>query len=492
MLVSGLFLTVERYGRRTRLIAASDLGRVLRTLRGRLNFNQDFIHHFAMFSAAPRDTPFREIVRVPPGDTSLWRSGQQAITTVEWCGPATLPAPYREGDLVAGDYLHTFDAVVADLAARSGPLVATVSGGLDSTFLASSLARVATPENPVHGFCHSPLPEANCKPVAHFDPDDYPLAQLMAAEFPGRLKITAMRNTDHIHPLDAALVRSELTGWPTSSATNAVWLNDFNSRTAALGATTAFVGICGNATFSDSHRYAPVYYLGRGRVDRLLSLAAVKMGHGQSWPSALKSRVIRPLRRTPPLDTERWVMLGLAIPESLARPVASRDTYLAWCSGRLHSMAGSLSPASSPGILQIDPFASRAIIELASEIEPRHWQRGAPDRAFARHLAKGRVPEAIRTRRRRGGQGRDAWHVVSRDFDRLDRALAHVLSARVLSEVVDLDVFASVVAGLRARPEHDPPSHIYLEDVLRILALGEYLNWVGAEFNPAARIPSTT
>jgi hypothetical protein len=277
-----------------------------------------------------------------------------------------------------------------------------------------------------------------------------------------------------------------INSWPTSSATNAVWLNDFNNQAESLGATTAFVGVCGNATFSDSHRYASGYYLRRGRVDRSLSLAAAQMGHGQSWRSAMRSHVLRPLRPSPPPNSQRWVTLGLRIPVAMTHPSPSRDTYLAWCSGHLHSMAGSLNPASAPGILLVDPFASRAVIELAAEIEPRHWQRGAPDRAFARQVAKGRVPEAIRTRRRRGGQGRDAWYVVSHDLDRLDRALAHVRGSQVLSEVLDLDIFTRVVAGLRRRPEHDPPSHIDLEDVLRILALGEYLHWVDAEFGSAS------
>lgn len=491
MLVSGLFAAVQRQGTSTRLQVATDPARVLRALTGPAGIDRGFVHGFAMFSAAPRATPFTDVFRIPPGETVLWQPGRATVTTVQWCGPDTLGAPDRDGDDVNQDYLQIFDTVVADLAARSGPLVATVSGGLDSTFMAASLVRNADRGRPVHGFCHSPLPAAHCQPDGKFDPDDYPLAQLMADRYPDLLTITALRNTAHTHPLDAALAQSRRTGLPTSGPSNSVWLGDYTAHARQLGATTAFLSIRGNATYSDSHRYAAGYYLRRGSLGRLLSLASPQARGQQSWPGAVRHRIVRPLRPTPAPNTARWESLGLHLPATTTPPrTPGRDTYLAWASGHLHSLPGSLNPAGTGGLLLVDPFASRAVIEFAASIHPRHWQRGGPSRALARNLAIGRVPDQIRTRTRRGGQARDDWHIISGDFNRLDQALDTLTTVDALTDIINVDTFTQAVHHLRTRPPHQPPAHMHLLDILRILALAEYLHWTRTEFPTTRPAPS--
>jgi hypothetical protein len=216
-------------------------------------------------------------------------------------------------------------------------------------------------------------------------------------------------------------------------------------------------------------------------------LASPRMGHGKTRRNALRSRVLNPLRSKAAPSTDRWEKVGVRTSLPLPPRPSGRDAYLAWVTGQLRSLPAAVNPAGHFEVLQVDPFASRGIIELAASISPRYWQRGDTDRAFARQLGRGRIPEAIRTRRRRGGQGLDTWFAMQGNHARLHQALSRFPSSGVLDQAVDPDALAQVVGQLSSRGVADPPPQQFLSDTLRVLSLIEYVDWVesGMPMTPA-------
>jgi hypothetical protein len=113
------------------------------------------------------------------------------------------------------------------------------------------------------------------------------------------------------------------------------------------------------------------------------------------------------------------------------------------------------------------------MIEMAASIDPAEWQRGHLDRGLARRLGEGRVPDRIRLRRQRGGQGWDTSFVVRGNPDRLRDSVAST-PEDVWHEIgVDPAILARAVETV-LDPRTDP-SHVQVVDVLRLAGLGEFV-----------------
>ena len=464
MWVSGLFYAVVDAGRR--LVVATDARSVANSTGAHID--TDYLVQFATGHAPVHATPYAGVRRIPPGCTLEWLTGSRDGTLHTWCGPETLPQPHLDDpEEIRSLYLNTFDTVVAQLASRTSPLVATLSGGLDSTFMVASLARGDDRE--ILGLCHSPLPQAHAQHSGGFDPDDLPLAEEMAAMYPGQLKVRALRNTTLIHPLDAAAKVSERTGWPNSAPPNAVWLEEFDTIARSHSARLKFFGGQGNAAFSYDHPYAARYYA--RRPWRLASLARGR-SERTSYFTAVRRRIVRPLRPQP-LRQQRPPFLP-ARPTTDTRHHNKRVEYLRWLCGQRSGLPAAFSPGDAQAPLVADPFTARSMIELAAAIEPRQWQLGDDSRSLARNLARGRVPESIRTRRTRGGQGFDAWYVVAQRPARLTLALELMADSPVWRDVIDIDGMINWYrTALSAGPTAEVPSGT-LNVVLRLAAAAEF------------------
>ena len=409
----------------------------------------EYVRAYAAGRTSPHAAPFIGVARETAGSTVAWTHPGATPDIHVWCGPATWADPTLEGPEALAAYANALDAVVAELARRSGPVIATVSGGLDSTFVAASLARVADARSPVRGLVYAPLPEA----MLASDADEAALAELMADAYPGRLTVERIVNTALIRPLDSAAEMSRRAGVPTFNPANQPWLTRMREIAAGDGAAMWFVGSNGNAAFSYHHPYAADYYLRRGRLPEVISIAR---------EGGLRTRVLGPLRRQ---------YLGRGPNEAMSM---DRDEYLRWLARSVTGLPAAGNPAAMAGVLMADPFASRGVIEAAASITPAEWARGGVARGFARRAGAGRVPDSIRMRTGRGLQGRDAWFVIRNDRDDyLDRVAA--LPAVVGLEDVD---HRGMQAQVSAWPWADVRGPQWQEQVAvdRTLALAEFVS----------------
>lgn len=472
MLMSGLFYAIDS---RMRLVVASDPVSCADRVGGYRGLDSDYLQSFALSESDPHRTAIDGIHRLPPGMTLRWSPDGRSPIRVDWVRQVAPDGPTLDDpDQITAEYLRRFDAVTAELSRRTDRLPATVSGGLDSTFMAASLAITAPAGRVIEGYCHDPLPAARVRPRGRFDPDDLQRARLLEKQYPGRVTITALRNDMLLHPLDAARANFTRSGCPVLAPGNAEWLSHFGEIAAATGATLRFHAGHGNAAFSYDHPYAANYYARRGQLRALVSLAGARDPNTDVW-SAWKGRVIKPALRS---RHPRLAAPPFVISQTGAGPAtSSRSQYLSWLFQRRSSFPAAMNPAGSAPVVVVDPFSARSILELAAAVEPRQWQLGFHSRALARRLGRGRVPDEIRLRRRRGGQGMDAWFATKHNEARMDEGLQCLGDSRLLRPWVDVDAVMHWWRAARGRGPTDPPLHAEFGQVLRLVSLAEYAEW---------------
>jgi asparagine synthetase B (glutamine-hydrolysing) len=346
-------------------------------------------------------------------------------------------------------YLQAFDSSVDQMVAGDEPMCATLSGGLDSTFVVASLARLATEDRPVHAFSHRPHPDAQLRSAGHWDPDDYEFAERLAAHYPGKVILHPLVNDELVQPLDAAASSAEDRWVPAVNPSNQIWVDAAMRQAAALGAGAVFMGENGNSAFSYDHPYAAGYYLRRWDPQSMADLVRSERRRGLSVTGALKKSWVGPL--TAPLRRRvrgrghavRWF-------RRQHEPLfagSGRTAYLNWLRADRSFRAQGQPNAS--GVILADPFTAATVLEVAARIEPAEWRRGPLNRSFARRAGAGRVPDEVRLRTRRGGQSWDAWFVIRHQRERyLDETRA-LCSTPVMSDLVDVE---SMMADLQAWP----------------------------------------
>lgn len=460
------------------LLFADNVRELVAALAPNVHLDPDFVRRFATipFGVPGETTPFREIRRIRPGTTAMWAAETPSTpTTVEWCGLQSWGEPTVEGSGVLERYRATFDAGVDELLERS-PIYTQMSGGLDSTFVAASLVRHATPDNPVHALCHSPLPQAGLRAVSGWDPDDYPVASAMAAAYPGRLVVHRVFAEADAHPLDAAAAAAHATGVPTFNPGNQIWLDRFARIAAEAGAAQLFCGTNGNAAFSYHHNYAPGYYLRRGRT--VTAWRSIDPdGTGVPDRAALRTRIGAPLaaavrrRKASREDYHQLVGLGHLGPQP-STGINTRAQYLKWLSGAGPLQAAGMFSGSPVPVL--DAFTTRGTLDLAASITPLEWSRGPGPRGYARLLGAGRVPDSIRLRTRRGGQSWDEWYLIRNDRDRYFDEVQELASTPILGGWVDDQALRTQLA---AWPwgEVTAPSRLSVVAMNRILSLAAFV-----------------
>lgn len=472
LLASGLFVAGSPHAD-VRVVATDPL-RALATAGLSRTPDWQFLRAFLVMRPPVVGTPFEQVRRVPAGDTLRWGRAGEAPTSVEWCGPATVPRTGRRADAVA-EYLSVFDRAVARLVERAGPVSTTLSGGLDSGFMVASLVRAVRGRAPVHAYCHSPLVEARAAPIGQWDPDDWPYAQAVAEYLGPTVRLHRLRNDSQVHPLDVAREVGLRRGWPVSAPGNAVWMDAFSRAAAERTSVLRFYGTNGNAALSYSHPYAARHHLRRRQWRALWRLTNPSDGRGRARAVRAQLRRWNRIPAQPSGALVRWLR-----PEALADVAASsrqpdRDDYLRWLTARRDSLPAGENPAAYPGVLAADPFRSRRLMELAASIEPAEWQQGYADRAFARRVSLGRLPDEVRLRRRRGAQAFDTAFVVTRNADRALDAIASTPSAVWDGLGVNQRQLYDDVRGSVAGEEQ--LTHGEWLSVLRIAAVGEFLGF---------------
>lgn len=435
------------------------------------------VESFIKAGPSATKTPFVGIHRLPPGRTATWsnRHAEPIITT--WCGPDSWAQPDVSGDDVVERYLDNFDGVIDGCVVAGEGLHAAMSGGLDSTFVVAALARHASPERPVHAYCHVPHPDARLSAQGNWDPDDLAIAQAMERRYSGVVEVIPIANLDRVQPLDAAAAISHDTLVPCLNPANAIWMDEMRRRAYEHGASYLFEGENGNAAFSYEPDFALGHHLIRREFDDARAVWRTHRATGLSRYRTARRFVARPLVYTTALRLRPPGSLsdGIGLSSKRNRPIPmNNDRYRAWLSREGGWPMWMQDQPNRAGFL--DPFTASSVLDLAAAMTPREWMRYGANRGYARRLGVGRVPDEIRLRTRRGGQSWDHWFVVSGQRDRyLDEAGA-LATTPLLAELLGPELIGEIRAEVErwpwGDPGHGPSSLIPIE---RLFALASYV-----------------
>ena len=476
MLGSGLYWSIDHdtAGRPYLLIGVSPGDVVLRR-KGSTTLNHRYIREYLSGERSDRNTPYNEVHRIPAGVFAQWRSLDTPPEETEWSGPDVWAEPYLEGRDAREAYLHIFDATIARLIEGNAPLASMLSGGLDSSFVVAALARMTTPDRPVHAFVHAPHPDARLSAIGIWDPDDSEFAKKIEAAYPGRVVVRKIINTDLVQPQDAALRAARRSWLPTFNPGNQIWIDAIAEQAATIGAPMLFSGQKGNAAFSHEHSYAASYYLQRGRIDQLAKMVFAIADSNISVYQSARKRVLGPLSRSwraqknnPNVEYKKLIGVPDSAKVTGSSQSQGRRYFLEWLSQSYSALMAADCPAG--WIVPVaDPFTASAVLALAASITPYQWLQGPYPRGYARLLGEGRVPDEIRLRTRRGGQAWDTWFVIRNQRERYLEELKLVHRSPALAGWVD-------TSELEQRASQWPWGEIHGPSQIEVIAIDRLLS----------------
>lgn len=410
------------------------------------------------------------------------------------------------------DYIEAarevFDSAVSCRLRVAGPVLSSVTGGLDASAVAATAAALKAPEI-VHGLCVVPSDGAalNVRPGRY--PDERPFVTSLAARWPN-LRVEFLQSVEaRALELDPRGLFLE-NGVPLRAPSNAAWFLPMFERAAELGAGTLLQGDMGNFTFSTNgfERFAALR-----DQRRWLVLAAELMALRQTMPrgqwgelvrhqirsvlppavrGAVRTLSGRPPRPPPPmpstlLNPEFVRSAGLAERRD-EHGIETRDfdtadgmarmlRYILQRSRMLMEQRAVLRNAT--GIVLSDPFADRRVIDFCLSLPSEQFLHRGEWRRLARRAFADRLPPGILENRRRGAQNPD-WHrrltphrhLLAEHLERLEE----VPLARRLLDVARMREILATWPDDPAAVEGE--GLIYRTLLARALHVGQYLAWI--------------
>jgi asparagine synthase (glutamine-hydrolysing) len=367
--------------------------------------------------AAPKidigSTPYKNIRFLLGGHVIRYRN---SVEVSRWWRPSTAPLRYRSASDYVAAAQEKFDSAVAAHLRSTSDIAVSMSGGLDSTLVGATAAAQLKDSNAViHAYTSIPEPGMRCVREPNWDADDWPFASQVAALY-GNMKHTPIPPGGR-SPLDAIEDVHARSHSPVRNVANLMWMAGIAEAMLAGGQRVLLCGEKGNFTISPFARRLADGSLWCARPDQAVRLARRQFvrGHPPAWrtlfavatPLALLD-VLRGLIGGLPAERAGTVMLTPAFRREHAASLAVRAAVPGI--GGFH--AGAMAPMRnwSPdtiaqwGIEVRDPTADRHLIECVLQFPWWALLTDGRSRGLARAMAKGRVPEGVRLRVKRGRQ----------------------------------------------------------------------------------------
>lgn len=433
----------------------------------------------------------------------LTRDGARAQTY--WSPQIGGPDLYRcEAEYVA-HARALFDTVTADAIRRLPSVAISCSGGLDSSAIAATVARLTT-DKPV--VCYSVVPPGGA--TVDVGPDHYAdersKLERLKQRYPA-LDLRYFAQTD-LHPNERDATRFFLTnGYPSLGTVILGPYSHLYDAVAADGHKALLVGNRGNwgLTWSGSRALLAALAAGKfSRFGREFAAAARRNGiwptlrreiAGPLLPPALRRTVFGALGRDPD-DVARhsglnpsyiadrqlaqkwrreghdpwWALPAFCVADYRARVLfdvnqQARDT---------RGMSGELS-----GFDYCDVQSDRRLLEFALQVPEYLYRKDGIRRAFARTVFADRLPPDILNERRRGAQGVDWFRRLDARKEALAETLRQVEATPLAAKLIDIDRLKRL---MRDWPADEQAAQLragdYRHVMMRALHAGQFIRWV--------------
>jgi len=446
-------------------------------------------------------TPFREVFRLPPAGLLLWQDGAHTIRRY-WQPDPGHRITYRD----PRDYVHAarelLDQVTAASLRAIGPVACQLSGGLDSSAVAATAARLHHPET-LHTLTSYPDPDA---PMPQERPrgfyNEMSLARATAALYPNIEAHYLASGSISVGEEDPNRLFREL-GVPVRNFTNLGAWEPLYAQARALGASVMLVGTAGNCTLSWKSEALLADLAASGRF---LALAGQLRGlkrHGFGvWrqtrgnllkylaPPGLRA-VLRQVRGTDDNWRERAVASdalagsvdAATITDSVlvdtGRGDRDRRLRLAFLEKHWSNSQWMAGQSYVTGCDLRDPLGDRRLVEFCLALPDEIWQQGGQPRSFARAVLRDRLPPEVADNQKRGYQNGDWFHRLTLLRPTFLAELERLEASPAVRRMIDLPRIRAIAENWPADADAAMARDAEMLDIFgRGIHYGRFIRWV--------------
>ena len=369
-----------------------------------LSINDNLMFHFTLDSFPAGETCYREVGKVPAAH-QLAVTANGILKGSYWkLRDQKRALPYKKKEDYYRALREIFSAAVLECTRSDYPIQAHISGGLDSSSVASMAAKLLAEKNrSLFGYTSIPQDLEGPSYRSGWRYHEIPMVREVLSQYPGIDHYT-FRTNPITDPFEELKVFYPWTDWPYRNVSNFPWFLAGLQRTFSDGGRVALIGDHGNATISFAGQTI------REKILGLLHAAKIWAKPGSLYngyfdnhhPQLLKSGVARHLLRNSQLK------IGLT------------GTRYFLLNNETSPLLGSIRPMSLwHGVEMLDPTSDIKLVEFCYNVpqwvycrRPNTLRRRPTleRRLLVREALAGIVPEAIRHNPYRGEQAAD-WHL---------------------------------------------------------------------------------
>lgn len=441
-------------------------------------------------------TIYRHIRRVPPGGMVVVERGRLR-KSLYWTVDHIAPVRFKRDDDYVAAGRALLDRAVACRLPTDGRLGVQLSGGLDSTGLAATAARLLG-DTGFDAFHRRPG-----APHSYEAMDERALVGAVVARYP-TIALTVIDGDKQY----AADIEPEIDAAkyvvPRARGLNASWFEPIKEAARATGVSVMFSGGCGNATLSWGGRphFANDVLTGHwGRAWRSATVAAGQ--RRQSLPRFLAGHFVKPLlprtmmvRRAQRAAGDRspWALYSMVSDDFLA----SID-YAALTRGTDHDVPfqGKVvdkvarfrglqdqrnrdkraANRRAGDVATVDPYADRRLVEFTLGVPNSQYWNGGEDRWLARRVLADRLPAELVAERRRGVQCPEWYELASRRREGMAEAVERIGRSPLASRVVDVPRMKALLDDWPDAETAMSQKQVYGYALARGISIGGFLRW---------------
>ncbi len=443
-------------------------------------------------------TFFRGVERLMPGECLKVTPDGMDVRRY-WHPSDTKQIRYRRDADYVDDFRERLDRAVTVRMAGRESVASTLSGGLDSSSVTVTAARLlAAHSRRLTSFTSVPLPEYNGLALPGRFGDEGPAAADVAAMYP---------NIDHVRVdasgrdiLDAAARAARINGEPAFNPTNQLWIDAILDGMRDRGLDVLLQGISGNATISfgglvglsDLFRSGRWITLFR-RTQQLRSRGYTSWRGAASWATGpvmpdWMRRLFHPEMREfsftfSPVHPDRTVEYNLkaeALEVFYGAEVSSaavrRQFYDYYDPGVSNGAVASVWQVE-----QCDPTHDKNVYEFCFGIPIEQYLVQGQSRSLIRRAMVDRLPEATLRRTTRGLQAADWYLIMGAQRERLAVELRRIERSPMVRHLIDTERLRTLLETWPTQDFHDSKvNEAWHLAVSRGIAAGGFV----AEYDP--------
>jgi asparagine synthase (glutamine-hydrolysing) len=451
----------------------------------------------ALMPETGTETFFEGIEKVRPGHVVLVTRNGVSSRRYWDPQPRLLRLPKPE-DYAEALREHLDRAVATRLRGADGHVAAHLSGGLDSSAVAATAARLLAPSGRVSAFTAVPRPGYVAEGVGEAIPDEGPLAALVAQLHPNMEHFTI--STEGKSQLDALDRSFYLYERPVLNLCNGVWHDAILDAARERRLSVILTGAAGNMSFSYSGMYllpqllAKGYLLTLAREAWLLRRNGMRLrtigsqALGPFLPNAIWQGINRLRKRGRGLSEYSMLSKARASKLKIEERAAERGLDVAyrprmnafatrlWVLGRVDTGNYNKGMLGGWGIDMRDPTADRNLVEFCLSVPPEQYLSHGVNRALARNAFADRLPQQVLNERLKGYQAAD-WHEgLASAQEQVRQELKALQRCPAASEALDIRAMEELVDNLPANGWHQQrTTRQYRLALLRGISGGNFL-----------------